>query len=319
VCNQEEQRLLTCSIRKCVEFTIAANVTPGNKTFFLQLEQGKMKWWAPVNFGIKNPSVITNDVPVNNHSIFEKINVPFNEKVTQIFKQKYLSPRPAVPTLQLPVQGIGNWCYPNATANIDDQGLRKAAGANNEVRSSKGIPFSTPGDSVQKNILFTSMWDNYPRQASIAVSGKASHLWLLLAGSTNAMQARICNGLVLVNYTDGSADTLQLRNPENWWPIEQDFMADGFAFTTNAAPPERLYLKEGVFAKGKTRYDAIKGYSTRAVDGGAATVLDMQLNPDKTLRSITLKTVANDVVIGLMAATLLRNEAPAANTAVAIK
>ncbi|WP_295117837.1 DUF4450 domain-containing protein [uncultured Chitinophaga sp.] len=315
----DPQKCFKREVKNFKEFTIAENVTPGNKTFFLQLEQGKLKWWAPVSFNVEGHTTITKEAIVNNNSVFEKVMVPFNEKVTQIFKQKYLSPRPAVPTLQLPTQGIGNWCYPNATANISDEGLRKAAGANNEVRSSKGVPFSTPGDSLQKNILFTSMWDNYPRQASITVGGKASHLWLLLAGSTNAMQARMCNGLVMVNYTDGSTDTLQLRNPENWWPIEQDFMADGFAFTTSAAPPERLYLKDGVFAKGKTRYDAIKGFSTRAVDGGAATVLNMPLQPNKTLRSISLQTVANDVVIGLMAATLLRNEAPAANTAVAIK
>jgi len=47
-------------------------------------------------------------------------------------------------------------------------------------------------------------------------------------------------------------------------------------------------------------------YHGRDIAGGAATVLDMPLNSSKTLRSVTLKTIANDVVIGLMAITLLR-------------
>ena len=44
-----------------------------------------------------------------------------------------------------------------------------------------------------------------------------------------------------------------------------------------------------------------------AIDGGAATVLDMPLKASKTLKSLTLKTLANDVVIGLMSVTLQRN------------
>jgi hypothetical protein len=42
------------------------------------------------------------------------------------------------------------------------------------------------------------------------------------------------------------------------------------------------------------------------VPGGAATVLDLALVPSKALRSLTVRATANDVVIGLMAATLER-------------
>ena len=42
------------------------------------------------------------------------------------------------------------------------------------------------------------------------------------------------------------------------------------------------------------------------IDGGAATVLDLPLNKNKELKNLVLKTIANDVVIGLMAVTLLR-------------
>ena len=42
------------------------------------------------------------------------------------------------------------------------------------------------------------------------------------------------------------------------------------------------------------------------VAGGAATVLDLPLNANKELESLTVRTLANEVVIGLMSATLIR-------------
>jgi len=42
------------------------------------------------------------------------------------------------------------------------------------------------------------------------------------------------------------------------------------------------------------------------MEGGAASVLGMSLNINKTLRSLVLKAVANDVVIGMMGLTLIR-------------
>ena len=40
--------------------------------------------------------------------------------------------------------------------------------------------------------------------------------------------------------------------------------------------------------------------------GGAATVLDLPLDPVKELKSLTVRTLANEVVIGLMSVTLAR-------------
>jgi hypothetical protein len=42
------------------------------------------------------------------------------------------------------------------------------------------------------------------------------------------------------------------------------------------------------------------------IPGGAATVLDLGLQPGKELKSLTVRALANEVVIGLMAATLVR-------------
>ncbi len=227
----------------------------------------------------------------------------FNDKVTQIFRNKYLSPRPQVTTLQLPWQGAGDWPHPLETPKIDDSGLRKLAGENNTITLSQGISFSTPGTEGTNNIVFTSQWDNYPKEKLVPLTGNASHAWFLMAGSTNPMQSQLDNGALVVKYTDGTMDTLLLHNPENWWPIEQDYFTDGFAFALKRPRPIRIHLKSGTIISGE---ESKANYNGKTIEGGAATVLDMPLNAAKTLKNITLRTIANDVVIGLMAVTLLR-------------
>ena len=65
----------------------------------------------------------------------------------------------------------------------------------------------------------------------------------------------------------------------------------------------RVHLKSGKIILGD---ESKAKYNGKKIDGGAATVLDMLIDPSKELKSLTLKTIANDVVIGLMGVSLLR-------------
>jgi len=228
----------------------------------------------------------------------------FNDMVTNIFSNQYLSPRPVGPTLQLPTQGIGDWTHPLKTAEINDKGFRKLAGDKNEITISQKISFTTPADTLLKNIFFASQWDNYPTEISIPITGKASHAYFLMAGSTNPMQSRLVNGAVIVTYKDNTADTLLLKNPQTWWPIEQDYMDDGYAFTIDAAKPVRIHLKTGKIVSDLD--NNLARYSGKMIDGGAATVLDLPLHANKILKTLKIQAIANDVVIGLMSVTLIR-------------
>lgn len=289
-----------------------SNIVSGNlnnagvNSLYLQLKQGDFSWFEPLNFSLIEDEPFIETVMITPETKFETVDLTqqFNDAVTNIFKNEYLSPRPAVPTLQLPTQGIGNWAYPLTTANISDSGLRVKAGVKNEVLINN-IPFKTTS-TEKKNIIFTSMWDNYPDSVVMPLSGAASHAYFLMAGSTNPMQSRMLNGTVVVNYTDGTSSVLELKNPENWWPIEQDYLIDGFAFTAGETKPTRVLLKTGDVMPANYKYTGIKGFSNFGIDGGAATVIDLKLNPHKQLKSLTLKTIANDVVIGLMSVTLIR-------------
>ena len=134
-----------------------------------------------------------------------------------------------------------------------------------------------------------------------------------MAGSTNNMQSRIENGRVTVTYADGSKDVLPLENPINWCPIEQDYYTDDYAFWTAPKKPYRVLLSSGQVSRDLTvdflpaaendnLYDAVKE-TDRGIPDGAAQILRMPLRRKK-LQSITLETLSNDVVIGLMAITL---------------
>ena len=150
------------------------------------------------------------------------------------------------------------------------------------------------------------MWDNYPDSVVIPLRGNSSHAYFLMTGTTNPMQTRITNGEIIINYADGTSDKLELKNPQNWWPIEQDYYVDGFAFTTDAPKPIRISLKTGKEISGDYKYTSIRGFSNFGIDGGAATVLGLPLDNKKQLKDLVLRSVANDVVIGLMALTLER-------------
>ena len=118
------------------------------------------------------------------------------------------------------------------------------------------------------------------------------------------MQSQLTNGAIIVEYADGTTDSLVLRNPESWWPIDQDYYSDGFAFALQQPRPMRVHLKTGKIVSGE---ESKAKYNGKKIDGGAATVLDLLLDPKKELKSLTVKTIANDVVIGLMGVSLLRD------------
>jgi hypothetical protein len=160
-----------------------------------------------------------------------------------------------------------------------------------------------------KNIIYTSLWDNYPDSVEIPLTGKASCAWLLLAGSTNNMQSRIDNGEIVVTYKDGTTDILPLRNPDNWCPIEQDYFIDDYAFKVETPRPYRVHLGSGLVSRHLT--DALQLHQSPQfneanpyIPDGAAEILSMPLKSDKKLKSITIKTLSNDVVIGLISLTL---------------
>ena len=278
----------------------------GFHSFFVKLRSGIMNWWEPVNIYIEKSEsgkrMQFTDVESTKCETIA-LGQYFNANVTDIFKNRYLSPRSPFTTLQIPWQGIGDWCHPLMNAEIDDAGVRNLI-HNDRLITSLHIPFNTPKNG--RNIAFTSLWDNYPDSIQIKLQGKATHAYLLMAGTTNHMQSHIENGSIEFHYQDGTIDTLNLINPDNWCPIERDYFEDGLAFQLTHPRPYRLLFKTGLISNNLAKDLNIQGVDVRLIEGGAGILLDELLNPDKELDYMQLRTLSNDVIIGLMAVTLQR-------------
>ena len=104
-------------------------------------------------------------------------------------------------------------------------------------------------------------------------------------------------------------------NPINWCPIEQDYYIDQLAFSSAPLRPYRVHLGSGKVSRNISEVASIGSFTNsvpgnpdsaepRLIDCGAAEILKMPLNPRKRLKRLTLRTLSNDVVIGLMALTL---------------
>jgi hypothetical protein len=232
-----------------------------------------------------------------------KLNIDklWNDDVDAIFKHEYTSPAPPYTTLRIPKQGIGEWCHPELTAEINDSIFRTLI-ADDEYRTPLGIAFRQRSRGY--NIAYTSLWDNYPDSIVIPASGYATHAYLLMAGSTNHMQSRIANAVLTAQYADGSCDVLELINPDNWCPIEQDYYEDGLAFTAPQPRPYRVHLGSSAVSRHLGSVLGITGVYGREIKDGAAQMIDMKLDGTKRLKNITLRTLSNDVVIGIMGITL---------------
>lgn len=277
---------------------------------FVRARRGAFRWWAAVGDDKPRPTqrlqTINWATPIVAADECLDLTPHFNDRVTEIFGPgKYRSPRSPFVSLALPSQGLGAWAgHVHATAEIDDAGLRAASAQNGgRIVLPNGVAFATPGPGRTPNIVFTSRWDNYPNEASVPLTGRARRLFLLMAGTTNHMQSQIDNGEVVVDYTDGSQTRFALHNPTTWWPIEQDYFLDDFQFRNTAPLPPRVDLRTG---RVRILENATFKGQGAAVPGGAATVLCVQLAPERILARLNLRALANDVVIGLMAATLER-------------
>lgn len=235
----------------------------------------------------------------------------YNDRVDDIFEfGKYMSPRPSSTSLQIPSQGFGEWCVQKILPEIDAQGLRDKSNEQGLFSMPQGIDFQICKDSTPDNIIFVSQWDNHPNQIDIPVKEQqASHAYLLMAGSTNHQQCHLTNGIVRVQYSDGSQDSLLLINPETWVPIEQDFFEDGLAFDIKAPRPYRVQLSTGLVSRNMERDLGLKDveYSKgRNIPGGAAVMLDLPLQADKSIQSIHLESNTIETIIGLISITLVK-------------
>jgi hypothetical protein len=274
----------------------------GFHTVFANIHNGDCRWSMPISFEAKEAKPAFAPIPAlaaGSHAEPLDLIPLLKDQLTEIFTRTYAEPRSPFCSLAFPDNLLGGWANPDNRATIDDAGLRAAGGL---LHTPLNVGFRTPTGSAP-NCLFLSYWKQDAPSAKLPLTGHAHGLYLLVAGTTLPQCSRMAHATVSVNYADGTSATLPLRNPETWWPIEQDYLLDDYLFVNVAPLPPRVDL-----ATGQTRLlDPIAFHGKgRTIPGGAATILHLPLDPAKPLASLEIRTDLYGIVVALLAATLAR-------------
>jgi hypothetical protein len=266
------------------------------------VHQGECRWSMPISFEVEADRPMFAVVPqlaADASTALVNLAAALKNNVTDIFTRVYAEPRSPYCSLGFADNLLGGWANPDGRANIDDAGLRAVGGL---LKTAIGVNFLTPAGTAP-NCAFVSYWKQDEPALKVALDGRAHGVYLLMAGSTLPQCSRMLHGTVSVTYRDGTSSRLELRNPETWWPIEQDYLLDDYLFVNNAPLPPRVDLRTGqTRILERTTFHG-KG---RTVPGGAATILHLPLDSSKNLASLEVKAELYGIVIGLLGATLVR-------------
>ena len=274
-----------------------ATKTDGDRLLFIlqKSADAKLPEWKQIKIHITNQQKDAELANKNNFTPsptakFEQIPLDqfFNADVREIYKQKYLSPRPNTVSLRLAEDGYGTWqMVLQKNYHPPEMDLSEVKSATRTVQNS---PFSVQNGT--KNVLFTSFWDNFPHQIEVPINKSADAISFLIAGTTNPMEVRIPNGRITITYSDNSSEYIDLIPPFNFWTlcpidgVDYDYNRDGFALPKT--PPTTLQL----------------GKNCRA------NVITYRLKPNATVKTVALETLSNQVVIGVMGITLITDQKP---------
>ena len=278
----------------------------GHHTVILEVLIGKIIQKQIVYLEITNKVLLAKEREINSAEI--PLNVQwrcvdmkdyFNADIRTIYQQKYLSPRPNTVSNRIGTDGYTAWTYhfwkqSPPIIKLDSVEFLKKDSTHIVVQ--KQIPFVWK--SFEKNVAFTSLWDNYPKKITVPVQEQGKTIWLMVGGSTNQMQCDIANAIIIFTYEDKSQDTLSLIPPKNYWnlsPINIKAGASG-------------QLSRGDYTNEMDAFSVPKPFP-RTVQLGEncrAMVLIRKLKEGLKLESVSLQTLSQEVVVGLMGVTIMK-------------
>jgi hypothetical protein len=280
----------------------------GFHTVFAEVMNGKAPQLRVFRIRVNDPEGdirkeerFVNKIPVKARWENVDIRQQLNADIRTIYQQQYLSPRPNTVSVRLGSDGYSPWTFPHWKSKPPVIALNQVGNFlndKNQMITSQKVPFAWNGEL--KNIAFTSMWDNFPRKIDFQVNKTGDGIYFLVCGSTNVMQCHIANAVIRLNYADGKTDSLELAPPVNYWnlcPIDSHATAPGQGsradydsqidrFCMPAKLPETVQL----------------GENCRAM------LLNLKMRNGIELKSITLETLSQEVVVGLMGISVMNSK-----------
>ncbi len=267
-------------IARCLEdVTIVGNKiyaktksVPGYHTVFIRTKAGMFDAWLAADYEILEKEVL--QAPLSEKP-FESVDIAghFNCKMMDVHQQQYVSPRPEGYSIGVFANGRYAWEWNHGGHNqlvVDDSALRKAGG---RITTKSGIPFTTP--EAGDNLACVSIWDNFPTETTIPLSGTGQELAILFVSTTNSMQTGVENARMTVLYADGSEEAVSLVYPRN---------IDDWLVPALQTENESFYFN----------------------DYNHATVQRIRLHSGKELAGVKIEAVANEVILGVMGVSISR-------------
>jgi len=275
--------------------TVIARIKIGKAS---QLRVFRIKVNDPVG-DEKMASRFVDKIPSN--ASFENIEISslFNAGITTIYQQKYLSPRPNTVSVRLGTDGYSPWTFwhwKSMPPEIKTDNVKNMLDEQNRLVTPQGVPFLWSSDT--KNIGFTSLWDNYPSKIEFPVNKKGDAVWFLVSGSTNVMQCQIANAVIRLNYGDGKTDSLELVPPVNYWnlsTIDSHATAPGQGSRNDYTSETDRFCMPDKFPE-----------TVQLGENCRAMLLNLKLRPGAELKSVSLETLSQEVVVGLMGITVMK-------------
>lgn len=280
----------------------------GFHTVFVQTNVGKAPHLRVFRIKINDPAGdekeaarFVANIPANATFKTLNINNQFNADVTTIYKQKYLSPRPNTVSVSLGTDGYSPWTFwhwKSLPPEIKIDKVNSMLDGENLLKTTLGVPFAW--NQGEKNIAFTSMWDNFPYKIDFPVGKKGDAVWFLVSGSTNVMQCQIANAVIRLNYGDGTTDSLELIPPVNYWNLS--------TIDSHATAPGQFSRNDYTSETDRFCLPAKFPETVQLGENCRAMLLNLKLRSGVELKSVSLETLSQEVVVGMMGITVMNAE-----------
>lgn len=196
------------------------------------------------------------------------------------------------------VDHVGQLLHGEQKQGPSDAAWRAKVGEYGVAWTTDGIPFKSARDGANIAVV-TLEGAGFPEAISFPVNAQGTALFLMISGMTFPMQSHIVNVRVTLNYADGETEAVDLVNPfgigdcwSTWCGRFHDTAANGF---------ENIGGRKGPV--GSAEVDDL----TLPVEVDTeAHLVRFDLRPDVNLASFRFEAIANDVIFGVMGATVLK-------------
>ena len=179
-----------------------------------------------------------------------------------------------------------------------DDAWRAKVGADRVAWTTDGIPFKTnkTGPNIGAVCLLNK---SFPAKLSFPVRASGRTLYLMISGMSHPPQSHVTNLRITLHYADGTTEPHDLVNPfdigdcwSTWYNFHYDTAANGFENIGGRSGP----------AGSSNVADLTKPVSVDTI----AHLIAFPLRSGAQLDTVEMEAIANDVVFGVMGASVLR-------------